>query len=82
VNPSLEWLATISEEEFRRAFKGSPLKRTKRSGIRRNAVVALGNSADARFLPLLERLSHDEDPVVAEHAKWAAEKLRARDSSQ
>jgi epoxyqueuosine reductase len=82
VNPSLEWLATISEEEFRRAFKGSPLKRTKRSGIRRNAVIALGNSGDTRFVPLLERLAQDQDAVVAEHSKWAAEKLRSLELSQ
>lgn len=50
VNPSLEWLATMSEEEFRARFKGSPLKRTRRSGIRRNAVVAMGNSGERRFL--------------------------------
>jgi epoxyqueuosine reductase len=75
VNPSLEWLATISEEEFRTSFKGSPLKRTKRSGIRRNAVIALGNTRNREHVPLLERLSHDEDPVVAEHARWAVSKI-------
>jgi len=75
VNPSLEWLATISEEEFRTKFKGSPLKRTKRNGIRRNAVIALGNTGDERYLPLLKRLSNDDDPVVAEHAEWAVAKV-------
>jgi epoxyqueuosine reductase len=75
VNPSLEWLATMSEEEFREAFRGSPIKRTKRSGLRRNAVVAMGNSGDAQFMPLLQRLSRDPDEVVAEHARWALEKL-------
>jgi epoxyqueuosine reductase len=76
VNPRLEQLATISEEDFRRSFKGSPLKRTKRSGIRRNAVIALGNSGNRDHLPLLEQLSHDEDEVVAQHAQWAVEKLK------
>ncbi len=71
VDPALEWLATISEEEFRRAFRGSPVKRAKRSGLRRNAVVAMGNSGDPRFLPTLEKLSADPDPFVAEHARWA-----------
>jgi epoxyqueuosine reductase len=76
VNPSLEWLATITEEEFRATFKGSPIKRTKRSGIRRNAVIALGNTGDPSWLPLLEKLAKDEDTVVAEHARWAAAKIR------
>jgi epoxyqueuosine reductase len=76
VNPDLKWLATITEEDFRKTFQGSPIKRGKRSGLRRNAVVAMGNSGDARFLPLLHELAGDEDPVVAEHARWALQQLK------
>ena len=75
VNPALEWLAEMSAEEFREKFRGSPIRRTKRSGLRRNAVVAMGNSRDRRFMPVLEKLVEDEDPVVAEHARWAKRKL-------
>jgi epoxyqueuosine reductase len=75
VNPELEWLATISEEDFRETFRGSPIKRAKRGGIRRNAVVGMGNSGQRAFLPLLRRLEEDEDAVVAEHAAWARRKL-------
>ena len=75
VNPALEWLAGMSDEEFRRKFRGSALRRAKRSGLRRNAVIAMGNSGDERFGPLLERLQTDEDPVVAESAEWAAKRL-------
>jgi len=39
------------------------------------AVVAIGNSGDRRFLPLLERLVHDDDPIVASHAQWSLKKL-------
>ncbi len=76
VDPDLVWLATMSEEEHRRTFRGSPVKRAKRSGLRRNAVVAMGNSGEARFLPLLEDLARDPDPLVAEHARWALARLR------
>ncbi|MBV9608456.1 MAG: tRNA epoxyqueuosine(34) reductase QueG, partial [Acidobacteria bacterium] len=76
VNPSLAWLATISEEDFAQTFRGSPVRRAKRSGLRRNAVVGIGNSGDQEFLPLLEQLAEDEDPVIAEHAQWAARKLQ------
>ncbi len=76
VNPSLEWLATLDEAQFRAAFRGSPLKRAQRAGLRRNAIVAMGNSGDPRFLPLLERLSTDPDPNLAEHARWSRERLR------
>ncbi len=75
VNPALAWLAEISEEEFREKFRGSAIKRTKRTGIRRNAAIAIGNSGDQNFLPLLENLADDEDPIVREHALWAKEQL-------
>ncbi len=75
VNPSLEWLADMSAEEFRRTFRASPVRRAKRSGLRRNAVVAMGNSGERKFLPLLRKLIGDEDEVVSEAAAWAIETL-------
>ncbi len=75
VNPTLEWLADLSAEEFRRAFRGSPLRRARRSGLRRNAIIAMGNSGDRQFLPLLQKLSVDEDEVVREAAAWAIEAI-------
>jgi epoxyqueuosine reductase len=75
VNPALEWLAGMSDEEFREKLRGSAVRRAKRSGLRRNAVIAMGNSGDERFGPLLERLKTDEDSVVAESAEWAAKRL-------
>jgi epoxyqueuosine reductase len=79
VNPALEWLAEMSAEEFRETFRGSPLKRAKRAGLRRNAVIAMGNSGDRKFLPLLDKLAGDEDEVVADSAAWAIRKLRPSD---
>jgi len=77
VNPDLEWLATLSIDRFREMFRGSPVKRARFSGLRRNIAVALGNSGEERFLPILEELSRDQDAVVAEHARWALRRLRA-----
>jgi epoxyqueuosine reductase len=75
VNPALDWLAEMHAEEFREVFRGSPVKRAKLSGLRRNAVIAMGNSGDQQFMPTVTKLADDADPVVAEHARWAAEKL-------
>jgi epoxyqueuosine reductase len=71
VNPRLERLSEMPPEEFRATFRGSPVRRAKLAGLRRNAVIAMGNSGDVKFVPTLKRLAEDADPVVAEHAKWA-----------
>ena len=76
MNPALEWLAEISGEEFRKSFRESPVRRAKRSGLRRNAVIAMGNSGERKFLPLLEKLSGDEDEVVRESAAWAINAIK------
>ena len=77
VNPALEWLAEMSPEEFREKFHRSPIRRAKRNGLRRNAVIAMGNSGDRRLVPVLEKLADDEDELVAEHARWALTKLKS-----
>ena len=80
VNPALEWLAAMDEDGFRRIFRHSPVKRARFNGLRRNVAIALGNSGDPRLLPALEKLAADPDPTVAEHARWAIQKLgKAKD---
>ena len=78
VNPALDWLAEMSVEEFRETFRGSPIRRTKRSGLRRNTAIAMGNSGNHDFLPLLDDMATDEDPGVAESARWAQSRLKTR----
>jgi epoxyqueuosine reductase len=77
VNPALEWLAEMDDAEFREVFRGSPVRRAKRQGLRRNAALAMGNSGEDRFLPALRKMEGDEDTVVAEAAKWATAKIRS-----
>jgi len=83
--PPLEWLAALTEEEYRKTFRGSALKRAKYQGMVRNACVALGNTAGrfvpatrTRFRALLEHLAASPDPIIAEHATWALARLAAR----
>lgn len=87
--PALEWLVTLSEDEFRRVFRGSPVKRAKWPGMLRNACVALGNSgiqpenaAYARVVQRLEDLAHGDDAMIAEHAAWALKQIRGANNSQ
>jgi epoxyqueuosine reductase len=67
----------MTPEAFRETFRGSPVRRTKLSGLKRNAAIAMGNSGDREFLPTLEKLKDDEDSAVAESARWALHKLRS-----
>ena len=78
VNPALEWLAAMRDDEFRGVFRRSPIKRAKRIGLRRNVALAMGNSGDRSFIPRLEELAADSDETVAEAARWALSRLRAR----
>jgi epoxyqueuosine reductase len=74
-HPDLRWLAQMDVETYRRTFRGSPVKRARYSGLRRNVAVAMGNSGNKEFLPELKKMAEDSDPIVAEHARWALNKL-------
>jgi len=74
--PPLEALAAMTEDEFRKTFAHSPIKRARYRGWLRNLSVAMGNSGDARFVPRLKDLSQHPDPVIREHAAWALERTR------
>jgi epoxyqueuosine reductase len=75
VAPKLAEMAKLSREEFNRMFRGSPIKRAKYQGFRRNTAIAIGNSGDAAFTPFLQEMANDEDDVIAEHARWALQKI-------
>jgi epoxyqueuosine reductase len=65
----------MDEDSFRRGFKGSPMKRAKRRGLRRNAAVVLGNVGDETDIPALVKALEDDEPLVREHAQWAITQL-------
>jgi epoxyqueuosine reductase len=72
----LEQVLALDDDDFRRTFKGSPIKRAKRRGLARNAALALGNQGDAAARPALERAAaEDPEPVVREAADWALRRL-------
>jgi len=71
-------LLGLSEEEFRRVFRNSPVKRIKRRGLLRNVCVALGNTGTPAEAPALERAARDCEPLVREHAQWALAEIARR----
>ena len=85
LSPELEWLASLTQDDFSRIFRGSAVRRAKRRGIVRNACVALGNSnvpreskAYQQIMLLLSRLADSDDSVIAGHARWALAQLGLR----
>ena len=68
-------LMRMDDEDFRKRFRKSPVKRTKRKGLLRNVAVALGNSGNSfAVVPLTDALS-DYEPLIRAHAVWALGEL-------
>jgi epoxyqueuosine reductase len=81
-DPELEWLASLTQQEFSAIFRKSAVKRAKWRGLVRNACVALGNSRltpgsaeHSRVARLLKSLAASDDAMIAEHARWALVRL-------
>ncbi|OGR82687.1 MAG: tRNA epoxyqueuosine(34) reductase QueG [Elusimicrobia bacterium RIFCSPHIGHO2_02_FULL_57_9] len=68
-------LARMDNAAFKKRFGKTPLSRAKRRGIVRNALLAMGNSRDLRYRPLLERARSDPDPILSEQATWSLARL-------
>jgi len=73
--PDLLELLALDDLAFRQRFDGTPLRRLKRRGLLRNVCVALGNLGDPAALPALARAALDAEPLIAEHARWAIERI-------
>jgi len=70
--PILREELRLSQADFSRKFKNSPVKRAKRAGYLRNVAVALGNQQDPAALPdLAWSLENEPEPVVRAHVAWA-----------
>jgi epoxyqueuosine reductase len=76
--PLLMQLLALDEPGFKQKFAGTPMSRTKRRGLLRNVCVALGNVGDERHFQALEKATHDPEPLIREHARWAMASIGAR----
>jgi epoxyqueuosine reductase len=73
--PLLADLGRLDDAGFRALFAGSPVKRIGRDRFVRNVMIAVGNSVDGSLRATAQALCEDADPVVAEAARWAADRL-------
>lgn len=63
---------TLDRADFRALFKGTPLERSKRRGLARNAAVVLGNQRRPEDLSILiDMLKVHDEALVREHIVWA-----------
>lgn len=46
--------------------------------LRRNALIAAGNVGTDEIAPVVDAYASDDDPVLAEVARWARDRIRAR----
>jgi epoxyqueuosine reductase len=74
--PLLSELAELDDATFRTRFSGTAVKRIGRNRFLRNVAYALGNSSTpSEALPAVERLLHDDSPLVRGAAVWALSQL-------
>ena len=62
LRPTLAWILSLDEGAWRAARRRTALRRDKRRGLLRNALIAAGNSGEASLRPLVERHAEGPDP--------------------
>ena len=77
--PPLLDLLALDDEGFKVQYGGTPLERTKREKLVRNACIAAGNWGSEAAVPALTRLLDDVSPLVRGHATWALERIMGED---
>ncbi|MBC8351476.1 MAG: tRNA epoxyqueuosine(34) reductase QueG [Planctomycetes bacterium] len=75
-NPiELAELFYLTDEQFRTQFRKTPLWRSKRRGILRNAAIVLGNQRATLAIAALTRGACDSERIVQEACRWALQQI-------
>ncbi|MDA1018388.1 MAG: tRNA epoxyqueuosine(34) reductase QueG [Planctomycetota bacterium] len=64
-------LLTLDAVDFQSRFSGTPLERTGRAAVLRNAAIVLGNTRDDQFIGVLGASLNDAEPLIRGAAAWA-----------
>jgi epoxyqueuosine reductase len=72
---SIDEVLRLDDEAFQSRFRNTPLWRSKRRGILRNAILIAVRQNLKSVLPQLERLTMDDEPLLREVASWAISRL-------
>ncbi len=75
----LDDLAMLDDASFRKVFSGSPIKRVGRNYFIRNVLIAIGNSGNKKYVPMLIDKLSDASAHVRAMAVWALDQLCDKD---
>lgn len=64
-------LFDLDDDSFRARFRKTPLWRSKRRGILRNAAIVMGNKPAGKNLAPLEKGLNDPEPLIRGASAWA-----------
>jgi epoxyqueuosine reductase len=73
-------LFSLTDDEFRGRFRWTPLWRSRRRGILRNAALVLGNQRHVPAIPALIRGLSDDEWLVRGACAWALGRMRTAGS--
>ncbi len=69
-------LLDLDDAAFRRIYRKTPLWRTRRVGMQRNAMIVLGNQRHEASLPSLAKHLSSDDETLRQTAAWAIGRLK------
>jgi len=72
---SIREVMDMDDAGFRARFSNNQIGMRDLGTIRRNAVIAAGNSRLDSFTPALRKLTGDPDPMIRQHSFWAVAKI-------
>lgn len=76
-NPvELAELFYLDDDQFRNRFRKTPLWRSRRRGVLRNAALLLGRQRDRTALAALQRGTQDVEELVREASMWAIQRIQ------
>jgi epoxyqueuosine reductase len=79
-NPPIGEILALDDAAFRIRFAGTPVKRTGRDRVVRNALIAAGNSGSEEYLPAIVGLLPDPSALVRAMAVWALHQIGPEDA--
>lgn len=69
--PDLADLVQLSDADFRQVFSGSPIKRIGSVRFRRNVLIAIGNTRNCAYIPIIEPFLRHSEPLLRGMSVWA-----------